>query len=446
MEDSYVISGGKPLKGEVKLSGAKNVALKIIIASLLIDGEVTLKNIPRINDVYELLRLIKELGGKADFVDKNTLVIDGRGINNNKVDLRYGNKIRVTFMLFAPLLHKFDHCYVPNPGGCRIGARPIDRIIEGMKNLGIKTVYDSHSGYYEAVTGGKSQGYYRFEKSSHTGTELMILISVLNKQGENGKKTVIDNAAQEPEIDELIRFLNESGAKISRKDGQIVVDSVNKLTRNDPFTISSDRNEAITFAVLAIATKGDIVVSGVHEYLIKTFIEELEKAGGGINILDDEKIRFYYKGILKPTNIVTSPHPGFMTDWQPNWAVLMTQADGQSTIIERVFENRFSYVDELKKLGAKIEYIKKSVDNPEDYFFFSYDPKKVYRQAIRITGPQNLHGGFLKIADLRAGATLAVAALVAQGRSIIKGVSILERGYEDFDKKISSLGGEIKKI
>lgn len=441
MEDAYIIKGGKPLKGEVKLSGAKNVALKVIISALLFDGEVTLHNIPRINDVHELLHLIRSMGGKAEFTEKNSVIVDGRSLKTNKVDLLHGSKMRVSFMLFAPLLAKFKECYVPNPGGCRIGARPIDRIIEGMKTIGIYVTYDSGTGYYHALMQKSPSGSYRFIKPSHTGTELLILIALL------GDHTItLENTALEPEIDELILFLNESGAKIKREGTKITIVPTHTLHQNNPFTIIADRNEAVTYATLALATKGEIVIGGVPKNCIQTFIDSVKKIGGGFQELGNDKFSFYYTKELTALNIETSPHPGFMTDWQPNWAVLMTQGKGESIIHERVFENRFSYVEELRKLGAEIDYVKMPVKNPMEYFFFNFDPSKKYNQAIRIKGPQQLHGGVLTISDLRAGATLAIAAFCAEGDSVINGASILERGYEDFVEKTRALGGEIRKM
>ncbi len=440
-EDSFLIKGGKKLEGKIKLSGAKNASLKIIIAALLLNQEVILKNIPRINDVDELLHLIESLGAKARFMDKNTVSVDSRTLDKNRVDLLYASKIRVSFMLFAPLLYKFKTCYVPNPGGCRIGARPIDRIVEGMKHLGVNIDYDSNTGYYNAIIKDNPSGNYSFPKSSHTGTELLIMLSVLGK-----KRSTINNAALEPEIDELIRFLNQCGGKIKREDKKITIDPASTLKCKSHFEVISDRNEAITFATLAIATIGNIIISPINPIEIDSFLKKLKLAGGGVEILNKNEIRFHYKGILKSTNIETSPHPGFMTDWQPNWAILMTQAKGDSIIYERVFENRFSYVEELRKLGAQIDFIKIPIKNPTEYFFFNFNPNKKYNQAIRIKGQQKLHGGVLNVADLRAGATLAIAALVADGESIVNNASIIERGYENFVDKVSSLGGDITKV
>lgn len=441
MEDAYIIKGGIPLQGEVKLSGAKNVALKVIISALMFDNEVTLHNMPRINDVFELLHLIRSIGGKAEFIKNSTVIVDGRSIKTNVVDFLHGSKIRVSFMLFAPLLAKFKECFVPNPGGCRIGARPIDRIIEGMKALGIEVVYQSKTGFYHAVMKHPPSGNYEFSKPSHTGTELLILIGLLGE-----RPIVLENAALEPEIDELVRFLHAAGANIQRNGTIVTVYPGKNLHQMHPFTIMSDRNEAVTYATLALATKGDIIIQGIQKNLIQTFIDKVKKAGAGFQEISADTYRFYYTKDLTAVDVETSPHPGFMTDWQPNWAVLMTQAKGISIIHERVFENRFSYVEELRKLGAEIDFVKIPVKNPTEYFFFNFDPAKKYNQAIRIKGPQKLHGGVLTVSDLRAGATVIIAAFVATGESVINGASILERGYEDFIEKTRLLGGEIKKM
>lgn len=441
MTDSYLISGGHPLKGEVVLSGAKNVALKTIIGALMFKGEVTLKNIPRINDVLDLIELIKSLGATAEFIQKNTLVVNGDSLKRNRVDLVNGSKIRVSFMLFAPLLHRFGECFVPNPGGCRIGARPIDRIIKGLITLGIKVEYNSETGYYHAKIINKPKGTYKFEKPSHTGTELLMMIGLMT-----GDKVVIENIANEPEIDDLILYLNSSGARIVEEENKIIISETFELKQKEAFTIMSDRNELVTYATLAVASKGEVIISPINENLIGSFLEIMKKTGAGVEVISNFKYRFFYKGEIKPVDIETLPHPGFMTDWQPSWAILMIKANGPSVIHERVFENRFSYVDELKKLGSNIEFIESKVENPSDFYHFNYDKNKAYQQTIKIIGPSQLHNAILNIADLRAGAALACGALLADGESVVNGASILERGYEDFVEKVKKLGGEIRKI
>ncbi|EKE13670.1 MAG: hypothetical protein ACD_12C00872G0011 [uncultured bacterium] len=441
MSDSYLISGGKPLKGEVVLSGAKNVALKTIIAALMFEGNVTLKNIPRINDVLDLIELIKSLGVKAKFIEKNTLLINSSNLNSNRVDLQYGSKIRVSFMLFGPLLNRFGECYVPNPGGCRIGARPIDRIIKGLVALGIKVDYDTETGYYHAKILSKPKGKYNFEKPSHTGTELLMMIGLMTD-----KQVVIENIANEPEINDLVLYLNSAGANITEEKNKIVITKSSKLKQKEAFTIMSDRNELVTYATLVVASGGDVTIGPIDENLIASFLEIMREAGAGVEEISNFKYRFYFRGLIKPVNIETSPHPGFMTDWQPSWAILMLKAEGESIIHERVFENRFSYVDELKKLGAKIDFVNITVENPEFFYHFNFEKERLYKQTIKIQGSEELHNAILDISDLRAGAALACAALLAEGESVVNGASILERGYEDFVEKVKKLGGEIKKV
>jgi UDP-N-acetylglucosamine 1-carboxyvinyltransferase len=440
MENVYNIVGGKPLSGTVTLSGAKNVSLKTIIAALLFESPVTLERVPRIKDVEELIHLITLLGVNCEFIEKNTLRIDASGLKHNNVDLLHASKIRVAFLLFAPLLARFGECYIPNPGGCRLGERSIDRIVEGMKALGATVDYDSTSGYYHAVLSKSVSGTYRFAKPTHTGTELLILMGILG----DGEVT-IENASLEPEIDELIQMLSESGATLMRTGENIHVNGVKSLKQEKPFMIGSDRNEAVTYATLGLATGGTITIKSIHPSRLESFIDAVKKTGCTVEV-DSEEITFSRGSELNAIDITTAPHPGFMTDWQPNWAILMTQATGTATIHEMVFENRFAYVEELRKLGAHIEYIDLEVAEPEKAYHFNWTAEHQSKQAIKIWGKEELHGAALKMLDLRAGASLLVAALVAHGESVVQGASTLERGYEDVVEKITALGGTIKKV
>ncbi len=439
MEDTYVIQGGRPLQGTVELSGAKNVALKVLIAALLFDSPVVLHNIPRIADIDELIHLIQFLGARVIF-EKNTVMIDPTTLRSNKVDLLHASKIRASFLLFAPLLYKFQRAIIPNPGGCRLGARSIDRVIDGLKGLGVGVIYDSTTGYYDSNLDKKPAGEYSFPKPSHTGTELMIMMSIF------GEGTIrLSNVALEPEIDDLIAFLNEGGARIERRGNDIQVIGVARLEQKKPFTISSDRIEAITYAVAGIATCGDVTISHIADHYIQSFVETIKNAGAGVERKAEGVWRFYYKP-MSAMKIETAPYPGFLTDWQPLMAILMTQAEGKSIIHERIFENRFSYVEELRKLGSHIEYIDYPVEEPSEHYHFNYNPSKSYQQTIEISGPQNIHGGVVNVSDLRAGATLAIAALIADKESYVKGVSHIDRGYENFMEKIQGIGGEIRRI
>lgn len=440
MEDAFYIQGGKELRGEVTLSGAKNLALKTIIASLMFEGKVVFENVPRINDVTELLHLINKLGAKTQWLGDHTLEVDPTTLSSGRVDLLHASKIRVSFLLFAPLLHKFRECKIPNPGGCRLGQRPIDRIVSGLTALGAKVDYDSLSGFYSADMSEDPKGNYHFAKPSHTGTELLVMFAALGSHD-----VVLKNVAIEPEIDELIEFLNQAGAQIKRHKDEIHIKGVKQLKQEKPFHIFSDRNEAVTFAILGIASRGSVRIGSIAPAHLDSFIDFVKKTGSEVKT-NGEHIDFSFKEKIKPVSITTAPQPGFMTDWQPNWAVLMSQATGESTIHETVFENRFAYVSEMEKLGAEIEFIDHKVDHPEKVYQFNYDPKETYNQMIRIKGGNPLHGGVLRIADLRAGATLLIGALIASGESILLNASILERGYEDIVKKVSLLGGDIKRV
>ena len=440
MDDAFVIQGGSKIEGDVFLSGSKNIALKVLIAAMLVDGEVVIRNVPRIGDVEELLHLMELLGVRISRDSAHTIRIDARQMNTSEVDLLHGSKIRVSFLLFAPLLHHFGECRIPNPGGCRLGARSIDRIVDGLVQLGAEVEYESDTGYYDARLSGKPQGTYRFTKPSHTGTELLIMFAALGRE-----EVSIENAALEPEIDELILFLTRCGAHIRRDGAHITVTGVHRLQQAQEYSVAPDRNEAVTFATLAIASGGSIHLKNIKEEQFPTFVEAIRRTSTTVAATDDG-IVFEAPAQIKPVDIVTQVHPGFMTDWQPNWAVLMTQAQGTSTIHETIFENRFAYVEELLKLGATISYFQPSLDNPTEVYQFSYNPDDVYLQAIKIHGPTELHGGALHVHDLRAGATLLIGALIAQGESVITNIQTLDRGYEAIEKKINALGGHVKRV
>lgn len=444
MKDAFIVNGGRKLSGEITLSGAKNEALKVIIASLLFDNEITIHNVPAIGDILELVLLIRSLGVDAVFISANTLHIKPAKMDKYVVDLPHGSKMRVSFLLFAPFLSRFGKAKIPNPGGCRIGARPIDRQISIMRAFGVKIDYDSKTGYYKASLTNKPQTVsYKFEKPSHTGTELALMFAIMATG-----TTTISNAAQEPEIDDFIEYLAASGAKINRNKDVITVKSSGDYHKNtNKYTISFDRNEAITYAIFALATQGDITIKKTSNLDLKFFLDKVRQAGGNFEVAGDA-IRFYYTTPFTSASITTTPHPGFMTDWQAPWSILMTQANGESIIHETVFENRFSYVSELRKLGAKIDFIEPTMKKNTVYQFnggVKQAPASP-TQAIKITGPTKLHNGLLQVADLRAGASLLIAASVAYGESIVEGASIIDRGYEQIDKKLKSLGADIKRV
>ena len=443
--EKLIINGGKKLKGNIFVSGAKNVALKALVAACLTDEKVIIRNVPLISDFMVMVAIIRELGGEVKIED-HIATVQMKKFKKEKISLVEGAKIRTSAMFMAPLLARMGTAIIPNPGGCRIGARPIDRTIKGIRTLGVNVRYNSKDGYFylkRDVVKEKEwiKVVHKFDKSTHTGTEIMILASTLF----NGE-TVLKNAAEEPEIDELINLLTAMGAKIARSGKrEITIDGIDKL-HGATFSIGPDRNEIVTFAVVAMLTKGDIFVKDAHNVDLEAFIEKLESVGGGIEKRRDG-IRFYYKGPLKKTDITTAFYPGFMTDWQGPWAVLMTKALGESLIHETVYESRFGYVKELRKMGAKISFFNPKTPDPEKTYNFNLsDRVPDYYHAIKVKGQTILHNAVVEISDLRAGATLVLAAVSSQGESVVFGVEHLDRGYEDFEKRLNTLGADIKRV
>ncbi|EKD67342.1 MAG: hypothetical protein ACD_48C00470G0005 [uncultured bacterium] len=439
--EKFVINGPTVLHGDVTIAGAKNVALKAIVTSLLTDDEIILHNMPQIRDVHLMLDVVKSLGVQV-IVEGNTIHIKDGHTKDAIVPLEVGARLRTSSMVLGPLLSRFGSATIPNPGGCRIGARPIDRHIEGLKLMGASIDYDSKDGYFHASASHLHGAEITFLKNTHTGTETLLLAAVLAHG-----TTVLKNAAEEVEIDDLIALLNAMGTNIKRSaQREITIIGVSKLHGTE-YTIMSDRNEEATFAIAALATKGDITVRHSERRHMKAFLDVFEKAGGVYKMIDDTTTQYFYDKPIQPIDIVTGIHPGFMTDWQAPWALLMTQAEGVSTIHETVFENRFFYVEELRKMGADISYFDPIVEHPETFYNFNWEDRiKGTHQAIRITGPAKLHNAILSMNDLRAGATVVLAAMLATGQSSIYGVEQIDRGYEHIDTRLQSLGASIERI
>ncbi len=439
--DKFKINGGKRLVGEANVSGAKNMALKAIVAACLTAEEVTLDNIPLISDLFVMTDIVEELGGRID-VQNHTIKLQLSEIKKNKISLEKAAETRTSAMFMAPLLARKGEAIIPNPGGCRIGSRPIDRTIEGLEQMGVEVDYKSEDGFfYLKAENGLTGIDYTFKKSTHTGTETMILAAVLA----NGT-TILRNSAQEPEINELMDLLNKMGANIKKLDSRTIEIVGAERLHGAEFKVGPDRNEVVTLAIAAIITKGDIKIKNVGKCDLSAFLEKMEEVGAGIEKGRDD-IRFFYKGEIKAVDMETTPYPGFMTDWQAPWAVLMTQARGESIIHERVYESRFGYVEQLQKMGADIELFNPEVDNPDEFYNFNIeDDKKTNKHAAKIKGPTDLHNAIVTITDLRAGATLVLAAVAAQGESVLLEIQHLDRGYEKFENRLNSLGADIRRV
>lgn len=436
----FVITGGKKLQGEVSVTGAKNAALKVLVAACLTDEPVTIHNVPIITDLLVMIEIMKEIGATVS-IHGHTVKVHMHQFTQSSIPLDKSALVRASSLFLAPLLARTGEALIPNPGGCRLGARPIDRIVAGIGTMNVAISYHSEDGYFHAKTEGLQATRYHFAKNTHTGTETMILASVLA----NGT-TVLENAAEEPEIDDLITLLNSMGAQVSRTaHREITIHGVEKL-HGAEFTISPDRIEVATFAVAAIVTGGSVFIKDAHKAAIAPFLEKLQEAGGEYKATK-EGIRFSANDSLKAVDVTTGVHPGFLTDWQALWAVLMTQARGISTIHETVFENKLGYVADLQKMGANAVLFNPKVLDPETVYNFNLeDDKGEYFHAVTITGPTPLHNAVMTTLDIRAGAAIVLAALVATGVSTIYGIEKLDRGYEALEKRLATLGASISRV
>lgn len=432
----FHVTGGTPLHGSVRIGGAKNASYKLMIASLLADTESRILNFSRISDVELVAKIIDYLGGKTTRAGERAIFIDPSGLNSFEIDKEHGEQGRFSTMFIPPLLAKFGEARVPAPGGDKIGKRPLDRHFDGLKALGATVEYEN--GMYVAKAKQLVGNTYKFSKNSHTGTETMIMAAVKAKG-----KTILENAALEPEIDDLIEYLNEMGARIRRRSYRVIeIEGVEKLT-GAIHKLIPDRNEAVSYACAAIATKGDVIIENARHEHLQAFLEKLDEIGAGYEV-GNYGIRFFYKGKLRAADVTTEIEPGFMTDWQPLMATVLTQCEGTSVLHETIMANRFQYVDELTKMGADIELFNPEVAHPEKVYNFDLEnDEPTNYHAIKITGPAKLKAGTFEVKDLRHGATLILAAMIAKGTSVIKGIEHVDRGYESLDDRLKSMGAKI---
>lgn len=403
-----------PLKGSVKIDGAKNAVLPIIAATLLANERCVLKSVPNLRDVHVISDLLKHLGAEVTY-ENNILTVDSSTINTCEAPYELVKKMRASFLVMGPLLARFNHTKISMPGGCAIGTRPIDLHLKGFKALGADINMDH--GFVEAraekLTGNKLY----LDFPSVGATQNIIMASVLAEG-----TTVIENAAEEPEIVDLANFLNEMGASVrGAGTNTIKIKGVSKL-HGAEHTIIPDRIEASTYMVAAAMTKGDIVVENVIIDHLKPVIAKLSEAGATI-IEGENSIRVIGNEKIKPIDIKTLPHPGFPTDVQAQFMAMLTLAEGTGVVIETVFENRFMHVTEFNRMGANI---------------------KIDGRSAVVNGVDNLVGADVTATDLRAGAALILCGLVADGITNIGEVYHIQRGYVDIDKKMRALGGDVE--
>ena len=419
----FVITGGVPLSGEVRIAGAKNAVLKEMAAAVLTDELCTLRNVPKISDVAILREVMTHIGFDVRRANADALEIRALEATWPFVPLEAAAKMRASFILLGPMLARFGRVILPNPGGDRIGRRPVDYHVASMEAMGATIEYRNGYYYASAPADGLRGAAISFPVVSVMGTENAMLAATLARG-----TTVIDNAALEPEIDDLIAMLCGMGARIERTaERRIEVEGVSQLGGVD-HRVLGDRLEAETFAIAGAITRGGVTLEGVDPTHLGAFLEvssrmgvsyETDAAAATLTVMPLE-------GALRPADVRTDPYPGFATDFQAPLSVLMTQADGVSHIHETIFEDRLDYARELRKMGAEIELVDE--------------------RRARITGPSALHGAEVGIADLRAGATLILAALAAEGTSVISGIEHVDRGYEQIEAKLVALGAQINRI
>ena len=416
--ERFVIKGGRKLKGTIKVKGAKNAALKLLAACLLTDQEWTISNVPQIEDIFRLVELLKGVGVEVKNNSSGIYRIRAKNIQTTRLEPSIAQKLKGSILMAGPLLARQGEVVFPHPGGCVIGQRPRDIFLAGFEAFGAK-VKTNRKGYH--LTAKKLKGTkFVFPVISVTATETMILMAVLAKG-----KTILKNAACEPEIAALANFLNKCGAKIKGAGTPFIeIEGVNYL-KGGRCRVIPDRIEAGSLIILGIASGSPIKVAGLNPEDLDVLWFLLEKAGLNFKIGKNSVIvEPSFK--LKAVNLKTHEYPGFATDLQAPFAVLMTQANGLSLIHETIFEGRLFYTDMLNQMGAKI---------------IMADPHRVI-----IQGPTKLYGRYLISPDIRAGIALIIAALIAQGESIIENVYQIDRGYERIEERLSKIGADIKRL
>lgn len=437
MSQKIIIKWWAPLRWCIRLWWAKNASYKLMIASLLWTQESRLLNIPEINDVALVKECIELLGWKADHVGNKTYIIDPN-IVTSTIPEQFGKKSRASHLFIAPLLAKHGTVTVPMPWGDKLWKRPLDRTMDWLEAMGATWSMD-----WNMLTVSAPNGLlwttYRFRKNSHTWTEVLLMAATLAKG-----TTILENAAMEPEIDDMIMFLNGLWAKIRRRAFRTIeivgVESLNGTIHS----VIPDRNVAVTYACAAIISKGDVIIENARHEDLTAFLEKLDEAWGGYEI-GDFGIRFFWKWPLRATDIETKPYPWFMTDRQAIWAVLMCTAEGTSIIHETVFPSRFShYVKILEAMWASFETFDPQIENPEEYYNFNRSPEMKWgHYAIKIHWPVAFTWWEFVMDDLRAWATAILAWMVWTETTVLENIEQIDRWYEQIDTHLVTMGANI---
>lgn len=415
--DKFVIKGGRRLTGDVVISGAKNAAVAILPAVILSDEPCVIENVPAISDVNICLRILREMGAEIEELGNNTYRIDPTTIHSCCVPYETARKMRASYYFLGALLGKYNKARVSMPGGCPLGDRPIDQHLKAFSSLGAK--YTLSQGMID-LTADKLSGNPIFFDVVTVGATMNAMLAAVKAEG----LTVIENAAKEPHIVDLANFLNSMGANIMGAGTDVIkVRGVEKL-RGTTYAVIPDQIEAGTFMAAIAATKGDAIIKNVIPKHLESITKKMEKIGVKIEQYDDS-IRVWVDGPLVKANVKTAPHPGFPTDMQSQIATLLTLAEGTSIITENIWDQRFGYVDELRRMGADIT---------------------VNGKVALIEGTGKLMGAPVKACDLRAGAALIIAGLAASGVTEIEDIFHIERGYDCMEGKLRQLGAEIEKV
>ncbi len=415
--EQYIMKGGKPLVGEVTISGYKNAALGIIAAAVMTDETVKIENVPDIRDIEVLLQAIEDIGAKVDRINRNTIKINGSKINTTDVDFDYVRKIRASYYLVGALLGKYKEAKVALPGGCNIGSRPIDQHIKGFEALGAEVRIEHGMICADAE---ELKGAHIYFDGSSVGATINVMLAACMADG----LTILENSAKEPHVVDVANFLNSMGANIKGAGTDVIrIKGVPKLHGSE-YSIIPDQIEAGTFMFAAAATKGDILIKNVIPKHLEAFTAKLLEIGAEVEEFDD-MVRVKAYGILGNSHVKTLVYPGFLTDMQPQMTTLLAISKGTSIVTESIFENRFKYVDELTRMGASI---------------------KVEGNTAIIEGVEKLTGASVCAPDLRGGVALVMAGLMAEGYTIVENIEFIERGYEKFESKMQQLGAAMIKV
>lgn len=408
------ITGGTPLRGEVTISGAKNAAIAIIPAALLVDGPCRFDNIPRIDDVYRILDILKDLGATVTWEDGDSITIDCTKVTKTKATNEKAQQMRASYYLLGALLGRSQEATVALPGGCNFGTRPIDLHLKGFEAMGASIKV--HRGTI-AAKAGKLVGAEIFMDKISVGATINIMLAATKAEG----TTTIKNAAKEPHVVDLANFLNARGANIKGAGTDTVKITGVEVLSGGIYEVIPDQIEAGTYMIAAAATGGDVLVKNVIPRHMEPLSAKLQEAGARVDV-DGDSIRVSAALPLKGVTLETQPYPGFPTDLQPQMVALLTTATGQSKVLETVWDNRFQYVGELKRMDANIT---------------------VNDRVATITGVDGLYGAKVKATDLRAGAAMVIAGLMAEGETVVDNLRFIRRGYENITEKLEALGANI---